>query len=200
MQLLQRFREATRPLHGSIEADFQPRMHLGSLADYQRMLARFWGVHQPLEESIAPFAHSWPLEWERTRRRAPHLRADLLALGVTHADLEVINRCAALPRVTSRAGVLGALYVAEGSRLGAVLVGGAAVERLDVTPERGAAFLCGAGSETGQLWRSFVAVVQSSALSREEADEAVNVAAGTFHAFHDWLRTFTGASPSSNDA
>ncbi|HEX8312041.1 MAG TPA: biliverdin-producing heme oxygenase [Chthoniobacteraceae bacterium] len=188
MQLLQRFREATRPLHGAIEADFQPRQHLGSLADYRRMLVRFWGIHQPLEESIAPFADQWPLDWEKTRRRVPQLRADLLQLGLSTADLEAIDRCRAVPRANSPAGVLGALYVAEGSRLGAVLVGGAVVERLGLTPERGAAFLCGAGSETGQLWRSFVAVVQSADLTREEADEAVDIAAGTFRAFHEWLR------------
>ena len=115
------------------------------------MLARFHGLHAAWEPAMARRAEVAPLIVARTR--LPHLRADLLALGLTPAEVDALPACPAAAGLADTPGrAWGSLYVMEGSTLGGKLIA-RALAGAPWLPPGGLAYFDARGADTGRLWR-----------------------------------------------
>ena len=143
MSVHQFLRQATRDAHDRVDGAFA-RYDLNSRAGYLAFLCAH-GRALPAAEAVLTEDAGLP-DWSP---RTPLLRADLRALD---AELPAPLACSA---PATRAGMLGLLYVVEGSRLG-----GAVLART-VAPDLPAAYLSARHAPGG--WRAL--------LARLDADE-----------------------------
>ena len=114
-------REATRHSHGQLEAGFaalpwDARRH-------GHLLERLLGVHLPLEAALDRLWRAGRLEvsWP-PRRRAHLIRADLLALGRTPAQVAALPLCPAVPLPATATQAWGVLYLLDGATLGGAVI------------------------------------------------------------------------------
>ncbi len=184
--ILQALRQGTADLHESLETALPLGGDL-SLDQYRAVLTGFYGYWSAWEErarSLAPAPFAGLLA---ERARAALLASDLRALG-TPAVGPASSIAPYVPALDTTAGLLGSMYVLEGSRLGGqVLVRNLAV-RLALTPEHGLSFFYGFGPETGAHWKAFCRLIEQE-LSTAHVDPAVDAARQTFLGLEDWLRT-----------
>ncbi len=141
--LLLALRQGTRDCHKMLEARlpfFSPSF---DSADYRRLLQAYYGFHFPLEHCLSDYQG-------RERHKAPTLARDLLALGLSEADVGALPLCQALPAIHDEASALGVMYVLEGSTLGGQVLKRAMAERLGIGHDSGAAFLDVYGERTGE--------------------------------------------------
>jgi len=169
--LRERLRDATAAAHHELDAQMSA-FDLTELSGYRRFLQASAGALLPLEAALADagVAKHFP-DWPE-RARSAAIAADLDRLGLeAHATVSV-------PPLT-RSGVIGTMYVLEGSRLGAKFLLKAVADAADPCIGQATAYLShGAGK---RLWQSFLAK-----LARVEAcdeDEAIEAARGAFAAF-----------------
>ena len=185
--ILKRLREETTRNHTAIESQMPLLDPSMSLDTYRELLSRFWGYYAPLEQQLQnETAMYWPESeyvWSE-REKAPLLAQDLRALGQTAA---MYPKCSDLPPLTTPAHVLGCLYVVEGASLGGQIISKHLDSNLGLTPESGAAFFHGYGSETGPRWQSFRQFLTSNAEPMNQDDEIVVSANATFRTLAEWL-------------
>jgi heme oxygenase len=171
-------RQRTRDLHARAEAAFPLARPDLDRATYARTLRGLLGVHDPLEAAIdrvlgpeERVALDWP-----ARSRAALLRADLAGLGAPAAAPGVAAE------LSSVAAAVGALYVLEGSLLGAEVIGPAVRSRLGAdVPCR---YLTASGSRTAQRWAAFRRAADRL-VGPGDVDEAVAAARATFTAIEE---------------
>ncbi|MCG2645159.1 MULTISPECIES: biliverdin-producing heme oxygenase [Bradyrhizobium] len=169
--LRERLRDATAAAHHELDAQMSA-FDLTVLSGYRRFLQASAGALLPLEAALvdAGVARHFP-DWPE-RARSAAIAADLDRLGrKAHATVSV-------PPLT-QSGVIGTMYVLEGSRLGAKFLLKAVADAADPRIGQATAYLShGTGK---RLWQSFLAK-----LAREEAcdeDEAIAAARSAFAAF-----------------
>ena len=189
-----RLREATRDVHERMHG------HAGFAAvaagaanrpDYTRVMARLWGFHAPFDAQIeaAVTRLSLPLD-SAAYARAQHIRADLVWLGLSEADIAALPRCAALQPPASSAELFGALYVIEGSTLGGVQMARALAPMLAAQGAGGSdgrRFFLGHGQSHGAMWRGFLAKLEEAAADPADSRRIVAGAQRTFGVFEDWM-------------
>ena len=163
----QALRQSTLSAHERVDALFS-RADLTDRAEYTRFLAAQAAAFVPIERALeaggaAVYVADWP-----SRRRIPHLRADLAALGVAEPVLEPE------PTLRGEPAVLGAVYVLEGSRLGGAML------RRSVPDDFPTAFLT-AGRPGA--WREFVEILDERLTSDEGKRIAVETARAVFELF-----------------
>ena len=161
-------------LHAVVDARFSPMLDAGE-AGYRSFLLASAAAVFPLEQALLTAGVGSLLpDWTR-RTRAAALRADLTNLGITDVAL------ATAPPLAGAARMFGALYVLEGSRLGArllvpaVLAGGNPRVRVATRYLR--------HGEGHQLWQSFLTHLESSQPVRECPGEAIAGARMAFALF-----------------
>jgi len=147
-------------------------------ADYRRLLQAYYGFHFPLEHCLSDYQG-------RERHKAPTLARDLLALGLSEADVGALPLCQALPAIHDEASALGVMYVLEGSTLGGQVLKRAMAERLGIGHDSGAAFLDVYGERTGSYWRSFLERLGRAPAAEQAA--TMQAAIDTFTRFEAWL-------------
>ena len=177
-------RDATRPHHASIERAL-PLASLGLTLDaYRSVLGVFLGFYGPLEAGLIRVAAKRGDLDLRGREKVPQLRDDLRMLGVSEAGLAAIPTCPAVPQIDAVPRALGCMYVLEGATLGGRIIARDLERRLAIDQGAGGAFLHGYGTETGAMWRSFVA-----RLNRQPPpyDGVLAAAVETFEHFERWL-------------
>ncbi len=169
--LRERLREATSAAHRALDTRLSA-FDLGGLAGYGRFLQASAGALLPLEAALVEagvermFA-DWP---ERSRSAA--IAVDLGRLGTSAAST------VSVPRLT-RSGVLGTMYVLEGSRLGAKFLLKTIADAGDPRISEATTYLRhGAGK---RLWQSFLAKLASEEPGDE--DEIIDSARIAFGAF-----------------
>ena len=167
-------RASTMGLHAAVDARFAPMLAAGE-AGYRSFLLASAAAVLPLEQALlAAGVDSLLPDWTR-RTRAAALRADLTDLGITDVAL------ATAPRLAGATRMFGALYVLEGSRLGArllvpeLLAGGSTRVRAATRYLRH-----GAGH---RLWQSFLTHLESSQDVRARPGEAITGARMAFPLF-----------------
>ncbi|PSO16327.1 biliverdin-producing heme oxygenase [Bradyrhizobium sp. MOS003] len=168
--LRERLRDATAVAHRDLDAQLTS-FHLATLSGYRRFLQASAGALLPLEAAlveagVARMFQDWP---ERSRSAA--IAADLGRLGSAAQSTVSV-------RPLTRSGVLGTMYVLEGSRLGAKFLLKAVADAADPRIGKATDYLShGAGQ---RLWQSFLAK-----LGAEDAcdDEAIEAAGAAFAAF-----------------
>ncbi|MEY9182793.1 heme oxygenase [Bradyrhizobium sp. USDA 326] len=169
--LRERLREATADAHRELDAQFSS-FDLTVIAGYRRFLQASAGALLPLEAALeqAGVARVFP-DWpERSRRAA--ITADLRRLGSAAQSIVFV------PPLTS-GGVLGTMYVLEGSRLGARYLLKQVADAVDPRISAATSYLShGAGK---RLWQSFLSKLQGDGACDE--DDVIQAARAAFAAF-----------------
>lgn len=176
--LLLALRAGTQACHQRLEARLPFFRKDFDLPAYRRLMQAYHGFHAPLQTLLADHQGS-------ERDKTAILENDLLALGLSRAEISSLPRCRALPPTQDQASVLGVMYVIEGSTLGGQVLKRAMAERLGIDGDNGASFLDVYGPLTGAHWRSFL-----QRLDQPAAGHARTVAAAiaTFECFEQWLQ------------
>ena len=171
--LRDRLREATASAHHELDAQFAA-FDLTARNDYRRFLEASAAALLPLEAALERAGvdrlfSDWP---KRSRRDA--ITTDLVRLGGT---IHPMGEVAPL----SHNGLLGTMYVLEGSRLGAKYLLRMMSRSTDPLIAEARAYLShGAGQP---LWRSFLARLECEAVDSEAETEAIAGARQAFAMF-----------------
>lgn len=178
-------KQATLPYHKSLESKLGLLKPGFTPMDYLNLLKAFFGFYLPMEATFRQFPELflW-LPDLRLRSKLPLLEADLRALGMNRAEIDLIPRCARLPPCANSDAALGCLYVLEGSTLGGQFIGKHLKRAFGLDEGNGAAFFNGYGDNTQKMWERF-----KNKLSAAPADEktAIVSACETFSALERWL-------------
>jgi heme oxygenase (biliverdin-IX-beta and delta-forming) len=164
-------RSATADAHGRVDRLFS-RFDLSNAAGYGRFLraqaAAFLPVEAELDRAdVAALIPDWP-----DRRRADQLRADLAALSVTPAEPFSPDLF-----IQSKAPVLGAAYVLEGSRLGGALL------KRSVAAGLPSQFLD--SRQSAGSWRNFLKLLDTFLVRQDDLEAAAEAARQVFTRF-EW--------------
>ena len=171
--LRERLRDATSEAHRDLDAQLSA-FDLTAFPAYRRFLQASAPALLPLEAAlvqagVADLFPDWP---ERSRRAA--ISADLARLG------SAVPSPVSVPELT-RNGVLGTMYVLEGSRLGAKFLLRTVADATDPRVGRATAYLShGAGL---RLWQRFLARLADEDLGGADEGEAIGAAREAFAAF-----------------
>jgi heme oxygenase len=161
----------------------------GSLtkAQYSSLLARLYGFHCPLERSLRAIPANMTSGIDLLEREKAHLlHADLVAVGVSGREIDLLPVCKALPEICSPGALIGCLYVIEGAGLGGSIL----AKKLDflLGPEviSGRRFFLGRTSPDSLPWGVFCGLLETCA-SDGNLDHIFDGAHKTFDAFELWL-------------
>ncbi|WP_298245449.1 biliverdin-producing heme oxygenase [uncultured Bradyrhizobium sp.] len=169
--LRERLRDATSAVHRELDAQLSS-FDLTVVAGYRRFLEASAGALLPLEAAlveagVAGMFPDWP---ERSRSAA--IAADLGRLG------SAAQSTVSVPPLTP-GGMLGTMYVLEGSRLGAKFLLKEVAEASDPRMTEATSYLRhGAGK---RLWQSFLSKLESEEVCDEV--EVIAAARAAFAAF-----------------
>lgn len=152
--VLSRLRHATGAAHDRLERRLDILNQLSAASSRRSLVERFWGLHCGAERVLAPFLSGVSGLDYGGRSRLPALASDLAALGSTTPGTLPVCPVA---RPQSVGGALGLLYVLEGSTLGGRVI--RREMRARGHPMTGLTFLDPYGSQAGERWRSFLAVL-----------------------------------------
>lgn len=159
-------RERTRAVHERVESLVDAHALLRDRAGYRSWLELMHAFHATADPALE---RAWP-ELPPSGRRE-RLHRELGALGATRAEIDALPVMDALP-----AGP-GALYVVEGSALGAAVVGAWARRTLGVAGE---------AEPPARRWQSVRALIDGLGLAGERMQAALEEAHATFGAFEEW--------------
>jgi len=187
--LRHRLRTATADAHARLDEQVRA-LDLRRLPDYRRFLEASAAALLPLEGSLieAGVARIFP-DWAlRSRRHA--ILHDLARVGG-------VARPLAVPWRLHFDGVLGTMYVLEGSRLGAQVLLRSIARSSDAVVTQATAYLRhGAGRH---LWQSFLALLERHAETLRDDAGAVSAARRTFDLFAEAIARASPSSAQSDD-
>ncbi|WEA01520.1 biliverdin-producing heme oxygenase [Mucilaginibacter sp. SJ] len=170
-------KEATKEAHQQLEKKVVQKLKaIRSNQDYADLLRYFYAYFSHLEKVIAPFITIDILPDYAQRRNSSFLKSDIEALG---GDINNLPETS-VPEINNVIQALGALYVMEGSIMGGSII----VQMLakgGIT--EGVSFFSGYGPATGQMWGTFISVLNAIAANDEEEAIAVHTANDTFNHF-----------------
>ena len=170
----QRLRNATASAHRHLEAHLDVINRLCALPTRGGLVSRYYTFHSRVEAALTPHLKLLTDLAFASRCRTPLLAKDLLALGCRPSPDQESTLC-----LFSQAEALGGLYVLEGSTLG----GRAILKNLGRQGDSvlGLDFLDPYGAKTGELWRSFLDVLERETASCQAAlNETVSGAVKVF--------------------
>lgn len=157
--------------------------------DYICLLMRLYGFHRPFDDRVCDAGSVFETGLDLgMRKRAAHIAQDLATLGIDETELADLPLCDDIVRPTSSGGLLGALYVVEGSTLGGLMLARALSSLFGPETMDGRRFFCGYGERHGAMWRDFVIRLEASAETPDQRTEIVNSATKTFHSFEVWMK------------
>jgi heme oxygenase len=187
--VLQDLRAGTAELHIALEKRLPFFSDTLDTQAFVRLIQAYYGFYLPLENALLR-SDAIPADFDLTPRlKAPTLRTDLHALGVSAAALQGLSQCEQLPIIDSSAACLGVLYVLEGATLGGQILRREISTRLGLEVDNGAAFLDIYGAATGRRWRDFIEYLGSRPMSAAERAAVVTAAQTTFSCFERWLES-----------
>lgn len=169
-----RLRDATNAEHEAIEEAVAWESRAGDPRSYGRWLLRLHSFHARWEP-LAATALAEPAFFE-PRRKLHLLAADLASLGSSAPTLEDVPPWPWPVGFTSRADVLGSMYVLEGSTLGGQIIAARAKSAFGFAPLYHSAY----GSRTGVMWQSFREKLERD-LAGELFDQVSQSARSTFN-------------------
>ena len=181
-----RLREQTRAEHAAIEQTLDILNSAMTPAAYCRILERFYGFYQPLEQKLRDMAGilSAGLELER-REKTALLLCDLSILGRDPASLALSDQ---LPEVDGLPEALGCCYCLEGATLGGQIISRHLRKHLSITPANGGRFFHGYGEQTGDMWMKFKVELGAVVVNSQEQGRAVEAARATFLTLDRWCQ------------
>jgi heme oxygenase len=168
-----RLRTATAAAHARLDAQLG-RLDLRRLRDYRGFLEMHAAVVPPLEAALARSGVERLFPDWAVRSRTNALRDDLFCLGGTERAASVVPRL-------DEAGILGAMYVLEGSRLGARFLLRTVLDSDDPAVTGATEYL--RHGEGLPLWPSFLALIERHAGAPDDASRAIGAARYVFDLF-----------------
>jgi heme oxygenase (biliverdin-IX-beta and delta-forming) len=139
--------------------------------DYRRLLGRFLGFYEPLEEGLEATFNWSAAKFDFTsRKKTPLLMRDLHSLGIE--DTLLLPRCKTLPMLNTLPQAFGCLYVFESATLSWGIVLNHLNRTLGVSREAGGAFFNSYGDRVVAMWHDFAQQLRAHA-SRPELEEIV---------------------------
>lgn len=180
--ILSQLRTETRPYHDALEQNtFNQELTAGTISQAATVhfLRRLYGFLQPYETQLRAQAAAFGPEWQLDQRYRAHLILEDLART---EDPSVPALCPALPPLHTRAQLLGAMYVLEGSTLGGQVIR----RQLAKAGIPLQAYFSGHAEHTGAMWKSFCQLL-TTAVTAEEQPEVVQSAVRTFQHLHAWI-------------
>jgi heme oxygenase len=191
----QRLKRETAAGHQHLEAQLGLLDPTLDMHRYRRVLETFYGFYVPVEIDVTRrVAAELPLGFP-LRARAELIERDLLALGLSPADLAALPLCSGRPELSCVEDLAGCLYVLEGACLGGQVLTPLLHRRLGLAKDSGAAFFAGDKEFTLPRWTVVVAWLDE--LPRTDASTAkiISAAKATFDAFARWAAVARGGSP-----
>lgn len=182
-----RLRDATASAHRRVEEAMDLNKRCRGADAYRVLLARLWGLYQPLEAGLARI--DWrggEIAWNE-RAKVAWLEADLLGFGLTAGAIVRLPRALNLPPLLNQLDGLGALYVMEGASLGGQIISRRLAADLGVTAEHGGRFFASYGRHVGARWRDFLVALERFAEDEASAARIEASALATFDSFLAWF-------------
>ena len=177
---------ASHEKHQRLEAAFPWARAFSSRENYGRLLSALASLVRPADRAIdTALGNDESFPYAGRRRRAEWIERDLQRLGLPGCGLHPPP--ADFSFIDTRAGAVGALYVLEGSALGAQLLSRELENRLGVTPEAGGSYLHAYGAKTAESWREFQSWVNQELSTPDLLDSAVSASLLTFDRFSQHL-------------
>jgi heme oxygenase len=157
---------------------------------YRALMARTFGFHVAMEAAIeAALAGTTFAALAARCRRVVLLRDDLIALGLTSADIERLAVADRLPDMSVAPRALGCLYVLEGSTLGGRQLSRGLDHILPRDSRIGRSFL-DAGADPGHIaWRTFGEVIEAAGAAPIDRADMIGGALAAFERFEHWFQT-----------
>jgi heme oxygenase len=152
---------------------------------YRRILETFYGFYVPVEIDLMRLAATEPLGFP-LRARAELIKRDLLALGLSPAELAELPPCNDRPEMSCLEELAGCLYVLEGAALGGQVLAPLLYRRLGLTKDSGGAFFAGDEERTLARWTVVVAWLDGLPHTGASAAGIISAAQATFDAFARW--------------
>jgi heme oxygenase len=180
-------RLATWPAHQRLEKRLDVKTRFSHLGAYRAHLERMWGFYAPVEQRLGVDGFGGALTDYEARRKLPLLTRDLIALGADPGAVMLMEQCRAVPACPDPAAAFGCMYVLEGATLGGRMLLPLVESRLELSAQRGAAFLASYGEAVAMMWRSFGAALDAWCKVPERAACAARTAVATFDALDAWL-------------
>jgi len=181
-------RAQTAPMHREVEIKLGLPGAIGNRGEYLVWLARFFGLYEPLESSLAEFCYWNDIGLElRARNRCSRLVADLATLSANLHDLPRAGR-EVLPELPSFAHALGALYVLEGATLGGRVLLRDLEARMPAAIFGATRIFGGRGDSVEPMWTTFRSAVDGFGQERPELRaDVVSGAERTFRSIKVWF-------------
>ena len=155
---------------------------------YRRVLQTFYGFYAPVEIDLARLtATELPLGFP-LRARAELIERDLLALGLSPAEIVALPLCRDRPELSCLEDLAGSLYVLEGACLGGQVLTPLLHRRLGLAKDGGAAFFAGDGERTLPRWTVVVAWLDGLPRTGASTAKIIGAANATFDALARWAR------------
>ena len=129
------------------------------------------------------------------RARAELIERDLLALGVSPAELASLPLCNDRPELSCFEDLAGCLYVLEGACLGGQVLTPLLHRRLGLTKDSGAAFFAGDEARTLPRWTVIAAWLDGLPRTGASSAKIISAANATFDAFARWAAVGRGGLP-----
>ncbi len=180
---IQRLRRETAAEHAAVEGSIPLMQENLDRGSYLLCLERIYGVVAAWEEKSAGIAPEWMHSMLASWQRKEMLERDLTWFGV----IERGHQRPALPEMKDEAGLLGAMYVMEGSTLGGQLISLHVVKALGLTDGWGNAFFRGHCERTGTMWKEFCEVLRTR-VPDSETQAAIDGAKAMFRVFGSWMQ------------
>lgn len=212
---LEMLRAGTRQAHADIEAVpalgllMRPEL---TMAAYGRILQHLHGFHAAVEPMVAAELTDYPDALAMLDGARPRALADDLSwLGIASAT----PTPPPIPELCCAPAALGALYVIEGSGLGARVIARQLRDSLDVGPGHGGSYYCGQDADAArQRWRRLCTVLEGpmagpvapkadlhDAECHDPESHMLAGACDTFRCLAAWMRRIeTGAASRTADA
>lgn len=192
--MLAQLSTATQPYHADVDVGLDRLLAEPSAQRYRGWLLGQHGFLAPLEAAFDTTPRLGDAIEVRSRRKAPRLRSDLLALGVAPTDIAASPTCTAVPSTFTRPSVaFGWLYVVERS----ILPYHEALRRLArALPNEvtfASAHLKCYEANLGVMWRSFASALELACTRSEEKNEAIDAARDAFRCLSRWNEHTAGA-------
>lgn len=181
--MLLRLRSETRPHHEALEQNaFNQALTTGTLtaAGTAHFLAKMYGFLVPYEAALQQHAATFSPAWEVSARRRAHLILEDLERSEATPGLPL---CPNMPPLHTRAQLLGAMYVVEGSTLGGQLI----TRQLAQAGIPLRTYFTGYGARTGPRWKTFCQLLTEAAPTDQDQAEIVASAALTFQRLDQWI-------------
>lgn len=179
--LSKRLKAATNDTHDRLDKRIMAARPFAEVANYLRFLAVQYAFHRDLEPLYSDPVLAGLLPDLAARNRLGKIAADLGDLGDALPPVDRESPFAG--GVSDLPTVLGWLYVAEGSNLGAAFLYKAAAA-LGLNGENGARHLAGHPDGRAQHWREFVAALDGLTLTDAEEARVIEGARAAFIRVH----------------